>query len=81
MRLTRALARRSNIVRYRQEVLNRIEAGTYRMALRATNQQILESIEDIEMQIRHPKCEPDVKEWKRADLRALRRVLRERENK
>ena len=44
MRLTRALARRSNIVRYRQEVLNRIEAGTYRMALRATNQQILESI-------------------------------------
>ena len=73
--------RRSQGLRYKQEVLNRIYAGTYRLASQATNTQIRESIEDILKQIRNPQCEADVREWKKADLRALRDVLEERKNK
>jgi hypothetical protein len=66
-------------VRYREEVARRIEHGTYRMAMQATPAQIRNSIQDLLAIINDPKTEPDVREWKRADLRALRRALKEKE--
>lgn len=64
--------------RYREEVAARIEQGTYRLAMTATAQQIRESIEDFREIIADPRTEPDVKEWKRADLRGLKRALKEK---
>jgi hypothetical protein len=64
--------------KYKEEVLRRIEDGTYRIALAVSTEHIRHLIRQINEIISDPRCEPDVKEWKEADLRALRRVLTER---
>lgn len=63
---------------YQAAMLKRIENGTYRLGRSATNAQIRESIEDLTKTIADPACEPDVREWKKADIRGLRKVLWER---